>query len=806
MKYKLLKKRLSACFTMSLALVLGSSSLVQAGTVYELFELVEGEASESGYIPVYDPAIQFELEDIPSEDTSSGTPSDETLTDGEIQAYSNEIDPASAFSDDTLSVPSDDSPAVFQDDSSDTGEYPGDIDVFSAEDSSDSDIALFSDEPSDTSEVFYEVPAYSLLDEGCSTPVKNQASLNVCWAFSTLESIETGLIKQHLAANSLDLSEAHLVYSTFHGQNDDPDDPTRGETYVPFDNNGQTARWTQGSGNRLYSIATLARGYGVAYSQDYPLSLLFDADAADGAGNTSSILDGIINKKTSAGRLRNCYWLPEINYQATINGPVTYRPDKVRIVKYFIKNYGAVEIGIKATGSPSTYDSETNSFYSPEPVVPDHSVTLVGWDDNKITKAEKPGAFLMQNSWGTQKGENGYYWVSYYDRSIKSPAFYEMEKEPLGSQDNIIISQYDGTGYSSVIRPETPRDDLRISGANVFLSEKAQYLRQVSFYAAAFPLKYKISVYRYVDTTPDTGELVHTQTGTVSYNGYFTIDLTQKIPIAANEKFAIQLEFDNKNGYVPHERLTSNTERRIYTADYGQSYLYDGEKWADMMDLGYECNICIKGIGVATSDPITIAPSKPQLSTPKVSNGNRLTVSVKASSEKIDGYDYVIGTSANFLNARNYYSVSKTDAASSAVFSYLQKGTYYAAVHAYRRDKNGTKVFSPWSDVCMVKITGQTPGTPKFKTCKTGKGTLTATYSKASNAYRYECVLTTQKFSSTTFNPASRVKTCTNRKYGAISLKSIPKGTYYFGIRAYTVLNNGTKVYGKWVVKKVSVK
>ncbi|MDO4339966.1 MAG: lectin like domain-containing protein [Eubacteriales bacterium] len=803
MKYKLLRKRLSACFAMSLALILGSSSLVQAGTVYELFELVEGEASESGYIPVYDPAVQFELEDIPLEDTASGTSSDETLTDGEIQAYSNEIDPASAFSDDSFSDPSDGSSDIFQDDSSDA-EAPGDIDVFSAEDSSDSDLTLFSDEPSDTSEVFYEVSAYSLLDEGCSTPVKNQASLNVCWAFSALESIETGLIKQNLASGSLDLSEAHLVYSTFHGQNDDPDDPTRGETYVPF-SNGQTARWTQGSGNRLYSIATLARGYGVAYSKDYPLSLLFDADASDGAGNTTSILDGIINKKTSEGRLRNCYWLPEINYQATVNGPVSYRADKVRIVKQFIKNHGAVEIGIKATGSPNTYDAETNSFYSSEPYTPDHSVTLIGWDDSKVTKAEKPGAFLMQNSWGADKGENGYYWVSYYDRSLKSPAFYEMEDEPLGSQDNLIISQYDGTGYSSVIRPETPRDDLRISGANVFLSEQAQYLRQVSFYAAAFPLKYKISVYRYVDTSPDTGELVHTQTGTVNYSGYYTIDLTQAIPIAANEKFAVQLEFDHKNGYVPHERLTSDTGLRIYTADYGQSYLYDGEKWSDMMDLGYECNICIKGIGEATSDAITIAPSKPELATTKVSNGNRLTLSAKASSEKIDGYDYVLGTSPSFLKAKNYLSVKKQDATTSAVFSYLQKGTYYAAVHAYRLDKDGTKVFSPWSDVCVVKITGQTPGTPKFKTCKTGKGTLTATYCKASNAYRYEYVLATQKFSSTTFKPSSRLKTYTNRKYGSISLKNIPKGTYYFGIRAYTV-QNGTKVYGKWAVKKISVK
>jgi photosystem II stability/assembly factor-like uncharacterized protein/C1A family cysteine protease len=64
----------------------------------------------------------------------------------------------------------------------------------------------------------------------------------------------------------------------------------------------------------------------------------------------------------------------------------------------------------------SFYDKVNYTYFCDNTdTVVNHSVLLAGWDDSLQTAADKPGAWIAKNSWGTAFGDSGYFYLSYYD-------------------------------------------------------------------------------------------------------------------------------------------------------------------------------------------------------------------------------------------------------------------------------------------------------------------------------------------------------------------------------------------------------
>ena len=204
-------------------------------------------------------------------------------------------------------------------------------------------------------------------------------------------------------------------------------------------------------------------------------------------------------------------------------------------------------------------------------------------------------------------------------------------------------------------------------------------------------------------------------------------------------------------------------------------------------------------------------PDAPMISSVKVV-GNQATAILSGDSEGAAGYDYVISTDRDCIKNKDYASVNKNQVSTSTTFKYVQQGTYYAYCHAWKRDANGKKVFSDWSNAYPFVVSAITPDAPVITNVKVSGSTIKVTYKAAANATGYDVVLGT---SSKKENGETRPyhygdHKVLNLKEGTVTatFKKVPKGTWVVGMHAFNrTSEDGKKVFSPWSnLKKATVK
>ena len=215
-----------------------------------------------------------------------------------------------------------------------------------------------------------------------------------------------------------------------------------------------------------------------------------------------------------------------------------------------------------------------------------------------------------------------------------------------------------------------------------------------------------------------------------------------------------------------------------------------------------------KTVDTATQDQ---KPGTPMISSVKVV-GNKATAILSGDTEGAAGYDYVISTDRDCITNKNYDSISKNQVQTSTTFKYVQQGTYYAYCHAWKRDENGKKVFSDWSNAYPFVVTAITPDAPVITNVTVSGSTIKVTYKAAANATGYDVVLGT---SSKKENGETRPyhygnHKVLNLKEGTVTatFKKVPKGTWVVGMHAFNrTSEDGKKVFSPWSnLKKATVK
>jgi C1A family cysteine protease len=277
----------------------------------------------------------------------------------------------------------------------------------------------------------------------------------------------------------------------------------------------------------------------------------------------------------------------------------------INIIKDTLMTNGVMGTCIDYDGNFIQTYSNYIAFYQPPTSSndPNHAVAIVGWDDNKVTQAPLPGAWICKNSWGSGWGpEHGYFWVSYYDKwSCQNPemgavSFQDVQLKPY---DNTYFYDYHGW-----------RDTLTdISEAfNAFVSNGNETLNAVSFYIATDNVQYTVKVYNRFEGGVLLDERA-TMSGTINHKGYHTISLTNPVTLCAGEHYYIYVKLFS--GGQPIDRtsevpvlLGAQDQGTIVNsvAHAGESYYRSGSSWNDLYDYTFNdpawdhtANFCIKG-------------------------------------------------------------------------------------------------------------------------------------------------------------------------------------------------------------------
>ena len=373
--------------------------------------------------------------------------------------------------------------------------------------------------------------SYSSASHNYVTSIKNQELGGNCWAFATIATLESCILKASgIPDNQLDLSEENMKNIA--------------ELFSIYG----------------WDLETNEGGY-PDMALGYLLSWLGPVNDSDDKYNFESVLSPVLS---SIMHVQNVLYLKRDSHTSN------------NMIKRAIMDYGAVFTPIYLTKFAlhrnNNWTGTIRHYVYNENAGRNHAVTLVGWDDNiQVPGAPGKGAWIVKNSWGTEYS-GGYFYLSYYDKS-------SIELGTWGDAWTFVLN--DTIKFDKNYQYDIAKTDYLFNKTNtvwyknIFNATDNEYLTAVSTYFEK-ETNYTLSIY-----VNNTLKLVQSA---FTNPGYWTIDLREPVSLNAGDIFEIVFNIKVKGdvGVPISESVSLNNQ--FYRKNV--SFIsYNGKTWADLYDF-----------------------------------------------------------------------------------------------------------------------------------------------------------------------------------------------------------------------------